>query len=310
MGKRKKILKSISVIGLAGVASLSGCGGEGEGHAESNHEEHLGTEGEGLLSGMFTGEGEGESATTLTGESGEGEGESGSVSIGEGGEGEGGEGEGEGSSGATDLATNDLAYLTQLSLIEGHLLVGYELYEAGHTEAASTHMKHPEDELYAALIPAFTARGVNGLEDELKQLSTAVENNESVEVANDAYEALTTAIENAKPHINSSAKEQLKLASELLKVAAEEYGIAVVEGKLKNAHEYQDAFGFTRVAQSIVESVEADNDKVELAKENAIMAIDSIMHLWPGLIPPDELTTEAGEIYGAAARVELMSAGL
>ena len=46
-----------------------------------------------------------------------------------------GEGEGEGAGVTeTDLKTNDIAYLTRLGLIRGHLLVGYELYRQGHTD--------------------------------------------------------------------------------------------------------------------------------------------------------------------------------
>jgi hypothetical protein len=91
-------------------------------------------------------------------------------------EGEGGEGgEGGGGGGAPQLATNDAAYLTQLGLIRGHLNVGFDLYQQGEVDAAKTHMKHPGDELYAALEPAFAARGVPGFAKQLETLAAMVQ---------------------------------------------------------------------------------------------------------------------------------------
>ena len=48
-----------------------------------------------------------------------------------------GEGEGGGVT-ETDLKTNDVAFLTRLGLIRGHLLVGYELYKKGQVDMAIT----------------------------------------------------------------------------------------------------------------------------------------------------------------------------
>ena len=54
--------------------------------------------------------------------------------------------------------------LTQLSLIRGHLFVGMELYRQGAVDHAKTHMKHPQDEIYASLRPAIRApSGTTGI---------------------------------------------------------------------------------------------------------------------------------------------------
>src|SRR6187399_1890325 len=58
--------------------------------------------------------------------------------------GEGGEG-GEGARSA-DAGVDNVAYLTHLSLIRGHLEVGMELYRQGEHKAAEPHMKHPIEE--------------------------------------------------------------------------------------------------------------------------------------------------------------------
>ncbi len=239
------------------------------------------------------------------GESGEA-GEGSEAGEGEGGEGEGGEGEG-GEAASADLATDDVAYLSQLGLVRGHLLVGVELYKEGAAEMAVTHMKHPGDELYADLEPALAARGSEGFAEELERLATLVENGAPVAEVVEAHEALEAAIASAESAAGEiSLPERLAVAVELVKVAAEEYGIGVKDGKLANAHEYQDAYGFVQIAGRELEQAsgsggaEAKEVIAEMRKQLA-----TLTPAWPSLVPPDSLETDASLLYGAAARMEL-----
>lgn len=218
------------------------------------------------------------------------------------------EGEGEGPAATVHLASNDLAYLTQLGLVRGHLYVGYQLYMTGHLAQAKTHMKHPESELYADLVPAFQLRGTDGFAEPLSQLANAVNQDLGQEQVSQAYHRLTHAIAHNEHAVSSHAQSTaatIQLAASLLRVAGEEYAIAVVDGKMENAHEYQDALGFTTIAEHLVQQL-ADSE----AKHKATTLIDSIMPLWPTLVPPDTLDTDAGQIQGVAARLELLAASL
>jgi len=290
MPKRSKLWMSISTVTMAGIAGLSACSHVGEGESEGEGESAVEMK-VGQAAG-YEGEGEGES-----------EGSSNSTS---------GEGEGEGASSGVDLATDDLAYLSQLNLMKGHLYVGYKLYKDGELEAAKTHMKHPESELYADVAPAFVKRGAKGFAEELTALAEAVEADKGVDAVGEAYDTLITSIDKSAAKVsvdNQSAAKRLSLAVSLLRVAAEEYGIAVVDGKLENAHEYQDALGFTTIASAIVDGIEGDSEALK-AKNSAAAIVKDLMSHWPGLVPPEKLTTEAGKIYGAASRIELLSLGL
>lgn len=275
MFKRNKLWAGISVATLVGSASLTGCGADGEG-------------------------GDGEAGTPVVVETAGATLDEPKANLAE------GEGEGEGSSSA-DLATNDLAYLTQLGLMRGHLHVGFELYQAGQFDHAKTHMKHPESELYADLAPAFEARKTKGFGDTLQALALSVEEDKGKEVVAQAYKVLTDEIAAAESVVSGSTPaEKLKRVAALLRVAGEEYGIAVVNGKMENAHEYQDAFGFTVVAKALIDSMDSGVEGKQKARD-IISALDA--H-WPALIPPEVLSTEAGEIYGAAAKIELLALGL
>ena len=77
---------------------------------------------------------------------------------------------------AADFATNDVAYLTQLGLVRGHSRGRLRAIPAGPSpELSQTHMKHPREEIYAAVVPAFAARGCDDVfADGLTALTQAV----------------------------------------------------------------------------------------------------------------------------------------
>ncbi|MBN7796514.1 hypothetical protein [Parahaliea mediterranea] len=229
--------------------------------------------------------------------------------------GEGGEGEGEGLPRDVNPATNDVAYLTQLGLMRGHLLVGLELYRAGHIEHARTHMKHPRSELYADLVPAFEARGSSGFGGQLGALTRAVESDDSTpEAVEAAYTDVLAGISAAEAAVGgASAALQIQVAVNLLRTAAEEYGIGVVDGKVVNGHEYQDAYGFTRTARARIEGIDPGEDAELAAGLNTIEGyIQELFDAgaWPSVMPPETLEANASLLFGAAARVEIVGLGL
>jgi hypothetical protein len=227
---------------------------------------------------------------------------------GEGGEGGGGEG-GEGGDSAS-LATDDAAYLTRLGLVRGHLDVGVDLYREGAAEAAITHMKHPGDELYAGLVPALEARGAPGFAEDLSKLASLVESGAPASEVESAYAALQGKIGDAEAVAFDDGgldlKTRLAVILKLMRTSAEEYAIGVRDGKVVNAHEYQDALGFVRVADRLLQGVseeERGSEAVAATREQ----LDALAVAWPSLIPPDRIETSPSLLYGAAARVEIAS---
>ena len=186
-----------------------------------------------------------------------------------------------------ELTTDDVAYLTQLGLLRGHLLVGFELYERALPDMSETHMKHPNAELYADLIPAFASRGCEGFADELSELARVVSARKSIEVVTSRYEQLSVAI-----HGCETVAEQenrivvVKVALNLLANALLEYEIGVVDGVIHNVHEFQDAWGFTQVASRYVQLpiFQADNEG-QLTARRIGRLIASLDPLWPTLNP-------------------------
>ncbi|MSO74733.1 MAG: hypothetical protein EXQ99_06250 [Alphaproteobacteria bacterium] len=201
-----------------------------------------------------------------------------------------------------DLDADDTAYLTQLALIEGHFLVGVRLYHQGEKSDAKSHMKHPGDELYAALNPAFKTRKVHGFADGLETLASAVASGASGDDVDAAYDGVTKQIAAARIGIAAMHNTTFLVAANLVREAAEDYAIGVKDGKIVNAHEYQDSLGFAGMAEPLVRSIASSEPAREAAVELAKLA-----PAWPSLVPPDALRFEVSLMHGVATKLELLA---
>lgn len=213
----------------------------------------------------------------------------------------GGEGEGEGEGASTaDPATDDIEYLHRLGQARGHLVAFMALHRLGEHEMSMTHAKHPESELYADLVPAFTARGLRGFAQELAALADAVETGENVDAA---YAEVRKAISANEPEVD--VETRLTAIATLARTAGDEFAIGVAEdGSVTNAHEYQDAYGFLTAAREML----AATDTTGAGDQQAIEHADE--QLETALAEFDALTAErvggnASVIHGAAARMEI-----
>jgi hypothetical protein len=211
----------------------------------------------------------------------------------------GGEGEGEGASGA-DPVNDDVEYLHQLGQTRGHLAAFTALHRLGAHEMSMTHAKHPESELYTGLKPAFEARGKAGFAEELDALTEAVGNGGNVDAA---YADLVKAIRENEP--DADLATHLMAIATLARTAGKEFAIGVADdGRVVNAHEYQDAFGFLTAAKEMLANEEPHNEQEAQALATAERQLDI------GLGEFDTLTAsqvdgKASVIHGAAARIEI-----
>ena len=222
------------------------------------------------------------------------------------GEGTGGEGEGAATAGA-DLATDDVGYLTHLGLIRGHLAVGYALYQRELPLLSETHMKHPQEEIYASVVPAFNARGCDGFANDLESLAAAVTSRAAQEEVTAIYEGLTANIARCEQSAGTDDPAVLaKVIENLLRTAGVEYQIGVIDGVIDNLHEYQDAWGLRRspllgrARLRFADSASAAAVAAQL--QDIITGLDG---LWPSLNPEEGVDEDAARLFGAAARVQI-----
>ncbi len=216
-----------------------------------------------------------------------------------------GEGESEGGSASADPASDDVEYIRRLGLVRGHLAAFAELYEAGETDQALMHAKHPENELYKDLEPAFAARGATGFAGPLEAVASAAAAGGDVE---GAFAAVNSEIANHTPDVSIATR--LLAISGIVTTAGDEFAIGVKKnGAVKKPHEYQDAYGFLVAAKEILASAEpapgAEADAVATASEQ----LDKALGAFSGLNAA-KTNGKASTLYGAAARIEIAALGL
>ncbi|MGQ0801725.1 MAG: hypothetical protein ACT4NL_16625 [Pseudomarimonas sp.] len=230
---------------------------------------------------------------------------------------EGGEGgEGEGTAQPASAVTDDIVYLNLLGQVRGHLRVGVALYNAGAHPMALMHMKHPGDELYAAIKPALDARHASDFATPLSALSSTVERQGTQAEVAAALAQLELALNKSASVVDTRSiagtKTLLGAVHALVKTAADEYAEGVKDGKVVNGHEYQDAWGFTTSANALLASLSDEQRSAAVSNVAEIQAqIDVLLaSAWPSVVPPESISTDAALLYGAAARIELASHAL
>lgn len=215
---------------------------------------------------------------------------------------EGGEG---GESGASaDAATDDATYFAELSKMRGHLMAAEALIEAGEADMAAPHLKHPLKENYDALESAFEERGVPEFEATLEAMEASDPSNSADALAKiaDARKAIDVAGEGIDP----SAKAHGVVA--LLREAAQEYEEGVKDGKVEELAEYQDAYGFVRAADSLMQGLSGGIPAE--AAEGLNAALSSLKDALPSPVPPKDGLMGSGEFSAIVAKAELATSNL
>ena len=169
----------------------------------------------------------------------------------------------------------------------------------------------PKAELYSTLEEPFAVRGVAGFASELELLARGVENGAPAGDVATAYTDLTAAISTAELGADTTSPRIIgEVIVALLRTAAEEYAIGVIDNNINNLHEYQDALGFTQVAAQWARSPAFLDSSAAATAASIQVIISELDAMWPGLNPQNAVPQQAAKLYGAAARVEIQILGL
>lgn len=218
---------------------------------------------------------------------------------------EGGEGGESGHDMDHGVTADDAGYLAAIGLIEGHLTSGITLYRAGENDLAITHMKHPKDEIYASLAPMITAYGVADFEQQLNDLATAVEAGAPIDDVEVLFDDLLTATAIAS-EIGATDRAKLDALVMLARTAADEYAVGVVDGKVADLHEYQDAWGFLQIVTTRATALADDpQEAVAKAAKATLEAVAETEAAFGGITANESMTAGPDALFGAAARIEL-----
>lgn len=206
------------------------------------------------------------------------------------------------------FASPEAAYVGQLELMKGHLLVGRELLDAGAPQDAVFHYLHPAEELYGEMEDDLARHGAAPFKSELDRLATLVEENADPAEIEAAEAQTVAAIDAALAKLPAEQRESpafvLDVALGMLRVAADEYAEAITDGRIANVVEYQDARGFVWEARRLIAGIE-DQLKAKDAEayRDLIVHLDALQKAWPTPQPPEQPVLSAEEVAAAVARI-------
>jgi hypothetical protein len=145
-------------------------------------------------------------------------------------------------------AAADTDFLFRLALMEGHLMVGHELLQAGRQPLALPHFGHPVRELYDDIEPELRRRNLPGFEADLLRLEAAATAAPMAAETTALYQSIIATLGRARESVPASLRasvpHMIRLCADVLDVAAGEYGEAIERGRIRNIVEYHDARGF------------------------------------------------------------------
>ena len=276
-------------VALAGTTALAGCS-SGENGENSEH-------GEGsdqvVAEQTLNGEsGEGESGEGESGEGESGEGESGESESGEGESGEGESGEGEG--GEDGHSIGALPVEQRLAFMSGHVKAGIALYRAGEPAMGAPHLLHPVSETHQAERAGLDALGFDA--SIFEAVSAALD---AGKPAAEIEPQLSAAEANLEAVAAKAGGDTANIITYLMGVIVEEYTIAITDGQVTDAGEYQDAWGFAQVAKDRAASLPAGQ------REAVIAELDALIALWPAAPIPPADPAPVGQVVAQTSRVLL-----
>lgn len=224
---------------------------------------------------------------------------------GEGGEGEGGAG-GEGGVNAAAAATDPIAYLSALAVVEAHVRAAAAAAQAGERQAAGEMFAHPVSEILIDMAPTFRTLGVAAFDDQLTAASTATFEGETAAALQARADRILATLDEAAeraPGGAASAAVQASVIADQIDRAAMQY--ATAKG-VENFEPYLDGYGFYVTARAL-----RDEQVGRLRREqpDALTAFDAALErlapAYPTAQRPQTLSIEVGPLLAAASSAKL-----
>ena len=215
---------------------------------------------------------------------------------------------------ATTPEAADADFLEKMGLLEGHLIVGRRLLDAGQARLAVPHFGHPIRELYTWLEPRLAARRAPGFERELEVMEAWAEggNTGTAGRFGEAWVSLAPKLAGAKravdPNRLASARFMLGHVAMMVYDVASDYGESIERGRIINVVEYHDSMGFLAyAAQTVAEQQAAGRAPAEWTEAAGVL--EELRKLaYPELLPPGRLPTSVSSVRRHSDRIQAIAA--
>jgi hypothetical protein len=176
--------------------------------------------------------------------------------------------------------------------MKGHMMVAKELLDLGKPDQAEPHIGHPVEEIYADVEEQLNERKVKEFKSTLISLQDLVKAGaKDTAKLNSNFSDAITAIDGAIAVLPEAQRKDpkfvLQVMNGLLDTANSEYGAAIVDGKIKEAIEYQDSRGFVAYTNELFKVIApAIQKKTPEGHGKIAKALAELTTNWPTAIVP------------------------
>ena len=221
---------------------------------------------------------------------------------------EGGEG---GEAGAVADVAPEVAYLAQLSIVEGHLFGAAELYRRGQTDDAIGLSYHPEAEMMDEVRAQLAAHGANDISPSMAAFSAVMEAGAAPDAVDAALADVSAAIAAAVVQERDAYRTRMDALVALLKGAANEYAGSLDSGQVADAMAWHEAHGFITVARHLAEGLAAEDDAtVAKAGTRSLAALAGADEAFGDVTAAELHVGDPAILMAVAAKVELIASSV
>ncbi len=214
---------------------------------------------------------------------------------------EGGEG---GEAGAVAGVSPDVAYLAQLSIVEGHLLAASDLYAKGMVDDAVGLSYHPEAEMMDSVRASLAAHGAADFTPQMAAFSAKLEAGAPANEVAAALADFRTAVAAAAAPEADEVAVRFDAMVTVLRAAASEYTGSIEGGAVSDVMAYHEAHAFVSIARDLAKGL-TTNPKSAAAAEKALAAMVAADEAFGDMTSTAAEARDPAILLGVAARVEL-----
>ena len=205
-------------------------------------------------------------------------------------------GEAENRKGESGEAGSDITILPRplrLAFMTGHVKAGLALYRAGAPEMAAPHLLHPVSETHSA-----ERAGLDELGFDASIFETVFQALNAGRPASEIEPQLAAAEQHLEHLSIKAGGDHIDIIRFMMETIVEEYAIAITDGQVSDAGEYQDAYGFALVARDHAANIEPE-------LPGLLNALDALIALWPDGPIPSVAPAPVGKVMAQTSRVLL-----
>ena len=199
----------------------------------------------------------------------------------------------------------------KLGLLQGHLMIGRALIEAGQPGLALPHFGHPVRELYDDISGDITKRGLTQFDGELIALEALAAGKPGDPAMFAQYDKVLRIMDAVRATVPSELRDNerfmLGVLGEVSVVASEDYNESVEGGRIAKPVEYHDSRGYLLYATQELSRLESRPELKGSAKLAAARAKITEMQAIVGpLLPPQKPIRTVAQFKAVVAQYKVV----